>query len=324
MGSDITGLHHVGHVVRDMTEALALYRRLGFVVPPPGYPTMAPHGGAEPVPLGAANTHADFPRNFLELATHVREDSRIPEDAKLVPLVAPPDVLPVLLGRIGATSANLAVCLDRFEGVHILMFSSSDVDATAARLIGGEVRHGGVNTVQRPVKTDDGVRMEAVRYLEIDGARPGLEAEGRIGVVADLDPEIQGTRLLEHPNGAVSLLEAVLCVAADELAAVEARYAAYLDRTAEQDGVTRVFDLGAARLVLVTEGDLGSLLPGERPVALPALVAFTVGVRDEAPVERLLHEGGFPTRRAASGDLFVPSEAALGVAIAFRSVPQPS
>ncbi|WP_433273857.1 VOC family protein [Actinosynnema sp. CS-041913] len=320
MGFDITGLHHIGHVVRDMAEALALYRRLGFAVPPPGYPTMAPHEGAEPVPFGAANTHADFARDFLELATVVRADSEIPADAKLVPLLAPPDVLPVLLERIGSTSANLAVCLDRFEGLHILMFSSADIDTTAERLAGAGVRHGGVNTVQRPVRTDAGTTMETVRYLEIDGDRPGTEAEGRIGVVADLDPDIQGTRLLEHPNGAVALLEAVVCVAADELDAVTARYTAYLDRTAEHDGVTRMFDLGVARLNLVADGDLGTLLPGERPLALPALVGFTVGVRDVAVTGRLLRDNGIATRRTAAGDVFVPADAAMGAAIVFRDV----
>jgi catechol 2,3-dioxygenase-like lactoylglutathione lyase family enzyme len=137
MAPEIIRLHHVGHVVRDMPAALGLYRRLGFAVPAPSYPAMPPREGAEPEPFGAANTHADFSRDFLELATvvqaHGHAGGRVPADARLVPLQAPPDVLPTLLERINATSANLAECLERFEGLHILMFSSSDIDATAAR-----------------------------------------------------------------------------------------------------------------------------------------------------------------------------------------------
>ncbi|MEU6149103.1 VOC family protein [Actinosynnema sp. NPDC047251] len=317
MASDITGLHHVGHVVRDLAEALDLYRRLGFDVPPPAYPAMVPPGGSAPEPFGAANTHADFARDFVEVATCVGEGARIPEDAKIVPLQAPPDVLPVLLDRIAATSANLAVCLKRFEGLHILMFSSSDVDATAARLADVGVRHGGVNTVRRPVRADV---VEAVRYLEIDGDQPGLEAEGRIGVVADLDQEIQSTRVREHPNGAVALLEAVLCVPEADLDAVERRYARYLDVEPVREGVTRVFPLGAARLSLVADGDLGALLPGERPVASPAVVAFTVGVADLSVTARHLRAQSCPFRMAETGDLFVPAESALGAAVIFREM----
>lgn len=189
---------------------------------------MAPHEGAEPEPFGAANTHADFPGNFVELATRVREGDRIPADAKLVPLQAPPDVLPKLLERIAATSANLGMCLERFEGLHILMFSAPDIDAAAARLTASGIGHGGVNTVRRPVETKAGIVAESVRYLEIDsglpGAGPGTFAEGRVGIVADLDPHIQGTRRSDHPNGAVDLVEAVLCVADGELAAAQVRY----------------------------------------------------------------------------------------------------
>ena len=38
-GADATvsGIQHVGHVVRDIDGAIALYRRMGFVVPPPSF-----------------------------------------------------------------------------------------------------------------------------------------------------------------------------------------------------------------------------------------------------------------------------------------------
>jgi catechol 2,3-dioxygenase-like lactoylglutathione lyase family enzyme len=327
MGHDITGLHHVGHVVEDMAAALALYRRLGFVVPPPSYPVMARHEGAEPEPFGAANTHADFPGNFVELATRVREGDQVPAGAKLVPLQAPAEVLLKLLERIAATSANLGICLERFEGLHILMFSSPDIDAAAARLTESGIGHGGVNTVRRPVETESGIVAESVRYLEIDsglaGARPGTVAEGRVGVVADLDPHIQGTRQSDHPNGAVDLVEAVLCVADSELAAARTRYQAYLHRRARTDGQAQVFDLDDARLILVPESGLATLLPGERPAAVPALSAYTVAVRDIATAQDVLRDNGIPLRRTASGDLFVPSAEALGTAIIFRQALHP-
>lgn len=320
MGTDITRLHHVGLVVDDMAEALDRYRRLGFALPPPSYPTMARREGEPPEPFGAANTHADFARNFVELATYVKDGAagQVPAEARLVPLHAPAELLPVLVERIAGTTANLAACLERFEGLHILMFESGDIDATAARLTAGGVAHGGVNTVQRPVETATGTRLEPVRYLEIDsgepGARPGVVPEGRVGVAAGTGSQ----QHQEHPNGAVELVDVMLSVADDGLAAAVDRYARYLGRPARPAGPAQVFDLGGTTVTVVADSALPTLLPGERAAALPALVAYTVAVRDVAQTRQLLTDNGFPLRQAASGDPFVPAAAALGAAVAFR------
>ncbi|MDT9699962.1 VOC family protein [Streptomyces sp. P17] len=321
MGHDIVRLHHVGHIVEDMAQAITLYERLGFRVPPPSCPAIPRHEGGEPEPFGTGNTHADFPHSFLELVAWIQDGAtdRLPDDTRIVPLQAPAEVLPELVERIRETSANVAERLEAFQGLHILMFSSPDIRSAAARLSDAGVRHGGVNTVRRPSDTSDGVTT--VRYLEIDDAPdagPGAVTEGRVGVVAELDPDIQRAGLLDHPNGAVDLVDCVLCVADTELVATERRYEARLGRTARQDGPARVFELDDAALALVPASRLDELLPGERPAALPAFVACTVAVRDLDRTEALLRRNGLPVRTTPSGDLFVPAEAALGAAIAFR------
>ncbi|MEU9995714.1 VOC family protein [Streptomyces sp. NPDC050848] len=305
MPHDITRLHHVGHVVSDMSQAIALYRRLGFHVPPPSVPALAPREGAAPEPFGAANTHADLAHSFVELVAPLEPGNTdgLPADARIVPLQVPPEKLPLVMSRIEETSAQLGGWRDRFEGLHILMFSSPDVDGAAKRLTAAGVGHGGVNTVGRPVETPNGVRTEPVRYLEIDGA-----PEGRVGVVADVDPEFQHTRHLDHPNGAQDLVEAVLCVPDGQLPLVSERYERYLGRPISSEGP----------VTLLTEADLPDLLPGEAPPALPALVACTVAVPDIARVRALLAENGLPVRETARGELFVPAEEALGSALIFR------
>jgi hypothetical protein len=57
---------------------------------------MSRREGAAPEPFGAANTHADFPYSFLELATWVKEGDTgsLPADTHLVPLEALAEVLP--------------------------------------------------------------------------------------------------------------------------------------------------------------------------------------------------------------------------------------
>ncbi|XYH93281.1 VOC family protein [Sorangium sp. So ce1128] len=326
MGRDIDHLHHVGHVVSDIEEGLELYRRLGFHLSPPACPMLSLREGEPPRPVGAANTHANFPRSFVELVSCVSEGDpdRLPRGAKRVPIQAPPEHLPRINAAIRGTVARIAACLARFEGLHILVFKTSDADATACRLSAEGVRHGGVNVVRRPIDTANGTRVEPARIIEIDSddpeeARAGRVSEGRIAVAENPPTEVLEAQLdLEHPNGAVDLVESVLCVARAALPDVERRYEKYLGLPARADGPTRVFDLEGSQVTLVAEADLEALLPGERAPALPALVAYAVAVRDLGAARKLLEESGFPLRRSAAGDLFVPAAAALGAAILFR------
>ncbi|WP_437992920.1 VOC family protein [Sorangium sp. So ce145] len=327
MSRDINHLHHVGHVVSDMEEGLELYRRLGFHLSPPAYPALSPAEGEPPRPFGAANTHADFPRSFVELMTCVSDDgsARIPAGAKIIPLQAPPEHLPRIMQAIRATVARIAACLARFQGLHILVLGAPDAAALAGRLSAEGVRHGGVNTVQRPVETAEGLRMAPIRLLELDSGDPeeagsGRVPEGRIAMAEDLQAELLQTQLhMDHPNGAVDLVDSVLCVAEADLPEVERRYEKYTGRSARADGPTRVLDLEGSRITLVADSDLEAILPGERAPALPAFVAYAVAVRDVGAARKLLEENGFPLRESASGDIFVPASAALGTAVIFRS-----
>lgn len=317
MGSDISGLHHVGLVVDDMGEALAAFRRLGFALPPPSYPTMAPHEGAAPQPFGAANTHADFRRDFVELATYVKpgEAGRVPAEATTMPLHVSADLLPTVLRQIERTSARLATYLERFAGAHILMFSAPDVDAVATRLAAAGVGHAGVSTVQRPVLIAGESKLETVHVLELDDTHI---PEGRLGMVGDLDPAIQGGRVLDHPNGAVELVEVLLCAADADLDAVQARYETYLGGPASPG---RVFDLNGARLSLLSPADLDIRLPGERPRARPAIVAYAIAVTDISHTREFLVGNAVPHRATTGGEVFVPADSALGAAIVFRQQP---
>jgi hypothetical protein len=316
-------LHHIGHLVHDMSEAIERYRRLGFVLPAPAYPVMPPSPGAAPEPFGVANTHAYFPHDFIELVT-VAGDSRMPGDARPIPLSVPDDRLPAIVEAVRATAATLTASLQRFQGVHILMIDSPGLDAATARLDAGGVRHGGVHAVRRPIETADGTRMEPVRFLEF--GEEGRVPEGRVGLAENTPSQAPHT---DHPNGAIGLAGCLLCVADADLAETEKRYAAYLGHAARQDGPARTFDLPSARqdgtarpwelpgaaITLVPATALADLLPGERPPGVPGFAAYTVTVRDLPAAERMLRGNGVPLGRTASGDPFVPSAEALGVAI---------
>jgi Glyoxalase-like domain len=314
--SDIGYLHHVGHVVRDMEEALERYRRLGFVCPPPAYPTLSRDDGAPPRPFGAANTHAAFGRNFVEIVTVVTGASRLPDRARLVPLRVPPAALQRVVESIERTVAKVSASLARFEGLHILVFQTEDADASVSRFDEAGVGHSGVTTVQRPIETATGEQMVPTRVVEID--REDVP-EGRLAVAENPDDAtLRAQPHLEHPNGAVDLVESILCVPGAEIDAYVARYQRYLGRAAGRDGAARVFDLRRSRLRLAPADALGVTLPGETAPALPAFVGYAVAVRDLAATRRLLEGNGLTVREAPSGEIFVPAEAALGAAVIFR------
>lgn len=320
--NDITGLHHVGLVVHDLGAAIATFRGLGFNVAPPAYPALPPAPGDEPEPIGAGNTHADFPRSFVELLAAVPDDRELlPAGAVLTPLQLPDDQLEGARSAMRHTVAGLIGRLDRFEGAHILVFASADAERTAGRLDAAGLAHTGARPAQRPIATADGTRLEAIKYLEIhaqDAAAPAaMLPEGRVGVAQDAPAAVLDAQIgLEHPNGAVALSEAVLCV--DDLEAAIGRYERYLGLRPQHGGDAAVFDFGGSALTVTTPSAFAGRFPGERAPAAPALCAYAVDVADLAATEGFLRDRGVGVRTAAGGEPFVPGAAAHGAAILFR------
>ena len=122
-----------------------------------------------------------------------------------------------------------------------------------------------------------------------------------------------------HPNGAIELVESVLCVPDGQVADYEQRYARYLQRPAHSDGPLRIFDLGEAKVMIVPDSALGSVLPGEVPPDLPSFVGYGVAVRDLRTTRDILQRADFPVRTSPSGAVYVPAAAALGAAVIFRA-----
>ncbi|HEY1174612.1 MAG TPA: VOC family protein [Phytomonospora sp.] len=319
MPHDITGLHHVGHIVADIGAAADLYRRLGFHVGPPGFPAWkdAPVGQADNnlVPYGAGNTHVEFQRDFVELVTVL--DGPLPADAFLMPVEVPESGREKVAHAIRETTRNIRSFLDRFEGLHIAMFDGPEPAATAARLDAGGVAHGGVHHVRRPMWTaEGGTTAVPASYLEIgESARV---PEGRIGVASN-----PGTALLDaqklppHPNGAVGLTEIVLCAADDALDEYGERYARILAREPERADHGVDFALDGSRLAIARASALGKVWPGAEVPAVPGFAAFGVAVEDLAATGELLRRNGFSLRETADGGVVVPAAEAMGAAVLF-------
>jgi Glyoxalase-like domain len=317
----VSGIQHVGHVVRDIDGAIALYRRMGFVVPPPSFPALAPHPGEPLRAFGAGNTHINFRRTFVELVTVAddRQHGVVAADATLVPLQAPAETLKRLTASITETATRIAHALARFQGLHILVFGTSDADATIARLAAQGVAHGAVNRLQRPAAMGEKAKQISVGYVEID-SEPGLSPEGRLALAEDGPADsahLMGNQ--GHPNGALELIESVLCVPDADLSNFVRRYARYLQRPPRSDGPLRVFDLTNSRVLIIPNSALDSVLPGEAPPELPAFVGYGLAVRDLRATQDLLERAEFPVQTSPMGGRYVPAAAALGAAVIFHA-----
>jgi hypothetical protein len=311
MSTDIGYVHHVGHVVRDMELGLRLYEQLGFTLNQPAYPTITRSPGEPPRPFGAANTHAEFARNFIEVMTVVTDSSRIPSGARLVELQIPPAARRRVLETIEQTVARIALRLARFEGLHRLVFQTADVEATAARFDDNGIGHSGINVVQRELETPSGVRLVPVRVVELDSDDV---VEGQLAVAESSET----SQAPLHPNGAVDLVESILCVADSEMKGFVARYSGYLGRDARRADSTWTFDLQRSRLTLLPASALETLLPGEAAQALPMLLGYAVAVGDLVHTRALLERNGVPLRETPTGDVLVPAAFALGASVLFR------
>lgn len=320
MHAEIKFIHHVGHVVSDMEAALELYRKLGFVCSPPSYPVMSENEGEPSKPFGAANAHADFAGSFIEIVTVAQQGARIPDNARLVPLQASPDVLQAIVEKIKRTVDTISKCLSRYEGAHILSFGTENADKTVERFQMRGIGHSGVNTVQRPLEISkgEGTQVVPVRYLEIDGDNA---LEGRLVVAENPPSTIWKSKCTpSHPNGATDLVESILCVDDSELDEFTRRYGRYLECEAQTDGMAHFFNLEKARITIVPESRLSELLPGETAPPVPGFVGYVVAVRDISHTRHYLERNGLPVVETASGDLFIPAASALGTAIVFRKV----
>jgi hypothetical protein len=316
MSTKIKHIHHVGHVVTDMGIALELYRKIGFILPEPSYPMMAEKEGEIPKPFGAGNTHATFLHNFIEIVTVVDDEKRIPHNAHLVPLQAPPTVIPQILKNIRRTVSKISKCLSRFEGTHILCFCTSDTEASADQFDQVGVKHSGVNPIQRPVETTDGKQLVPLHYLEIDGEDV---PEGRLAIAENPSLDILKTQAhMNHPNGAIELVEIILCVADSQLDDFTKRYRRYLGQDAQIEEAKRIFDLSGAHITIVPESRLNDILPGEVSPPLPGFVGYAVTVHDISDTRKYIEGNGFPVVETKNGDIFVPAYAFLGTAIIFR------
>ena len=308
-GKGITGLHHAGMVTHDLDATAEELEQLGFMVTTPTVPALLEHSGSLQ-PFGAANSHVDFSDGtFLETITVVDRGQAGPANAIPVRLQVPDRALPRLSELIESVLARLRHQLDRFEGLHVLVFTASEIYAEGRRLGDLGVAHSGVTSAARRAS---GSVAEPIHVVEIDDPRLPTP-EGRL---AFSSPVPAGPT--RHPNGATALVEVILCAEPNDIRALTRRYAQLLGAapTETSRGVTFAFESSA--LLITTPTQLERELPGEQPIAVPSFVAVTVDVEDLGATTDLLTTAGYQPRPTPCGEVFISAQEGPGAAIVFR------
>jgi len=278
-------LDHVGWFVADLDAAAAQMERLGFVVSGENVHMNRAADGST-APSGTFNRLATPDLGYLEFLGS-RGDAPLARQHR----------------------AQLA----RYEGLHLMAFSSADVPAEAPRLEAEGFRPLAPVDMRRDVQTAAGVEEGRFSVLRVP---PEAMPEGRVQWCAHHTPDLvwQPGRT-RHPNGVEALTGALWVV--PDLDEATARYARFLRKAAEPlaAGVVALA-LERGDLLLATQDGACGLIPGlEVPTApFGAAVSLRVGSLDSTAA--LFQAAGVAHER--TGDrLFVPPAEGLGAGLVF-------
>jgi catechol 2,3-dioxygenase-like lactoylglutathione lyase family enzyme len=271
--------HVVVNVADQLDQALAQYRRLGFLLTPRGHHS-----------LGSSNHLAIFGTDYLELIGYE------PHNA----------------GRAAASWGSL-------PGLSGLVFKTADADALYADLAQRGVRLDGEapQAFFRPVELPDGsVRDARFRIVRLD---PAALPNGRIFFCQHLDPDLVWRSAWQrHPNGVSGIVQTVI-EARDPAASIRLLERTFgAAATSEIDGGWRLSAGGASIDYLRPEavrarfGEAAETSPN----GADRKVALTLRTDSLARARAALQDGGIAFGDEA-GRLIVPASQACGVALAF-------
>ena len=251
-------LDHIAHWVPDLGAAGETLQSLGFVLTPWSEQHASPRPGAPVSPVGSANRCIMLRSGYLEV---------------LAPLSPTP------IGR------ELQAGIERYVGVHLLAFGTSDTKAEQARLENLGFPQRPVVALRREVETEGG--GTATLRFTVGRAELGSMAEGRVQFLTHHTPEhLWQTRYLGHPNTAEDLAEVWIVVANLDEAAT--RYAAYLDLPANRIGPgSAAISLSRGRVTLFTTDAFVERLPGAEVPTLPFIAGYGLAVSDPARARAL-------------------------------------
>jgi hypothetical protein len=270
-------LDHVGHFVRDPETAARALTRAGFA-PTPVSVQYNPDG----TPMGTGNITAMLSRGYIEVLFKTADTQ---------------------LGREfeAARAGN--------PGVHLTNFAVTDAAEAHRRLTAEGFAMRPLVQFQRPVGTENGEGVAAFTVVRLErGAMP----EGRIQILTHrTEDTVWQKRWLNHPNGALALIDVV--IASPDVAEAAARFGRFTARPVKAAEIGRAtLSLDRGKVQLVSEAVFKATFP-EIPVPrLPFIGAYAIQVRSRSTCEGLMKQAGLKVSHSGEA-LVVPFPEELGI-----------
>jgi catechol 2,3-dioxygenase-like lactoylglutathione lyase family enzyme len=277
---NVIGIDHAVVMVKDLDQAAANYKRLGFTVSPRG--THSAH-------MGSGNYTIMFDPDYMEL-----------------------------LGVLTPTEHNAPAraFLERSgEGIERIAFTAVDSTEGAEEIRARGYPPVGPTDFERPVTMPDGT-ISAARFRTFQW--PTEEAPGGVRIFAcqhKTRETVWIPELMQHANGAKRLKQVI--IVSPEPAKDAAHLSKMIDRDgrSEADGAVAVPSGGdRADFVFLTRDQLGKRYPGVSMAGLPERGgAGLVIAADLAAAEKALGTTGV----CSAGGIVVPPAAGNGTLLAF-------
>ncbi len=254
-------LDHVGHFVRNPDAAAKALARAGFAPTP-----VSVQVDASGQKTGTGNITAMLDRGYIEVLFKTADTE---------------------IGRDFDASLML------YNGVHLAALSVADAEKAHARLQAAGFKMRPLANFSRPVETDKGPGEAAFTVVRVER---GEMPEGRIQILKHrTEDTVWQKRWLDHPNGALALIDIVIAVPNEVEATV--RFSKFSDRAIGSNRFGSEVTLDRGRVELMTGQVFGALLREVRTPGLPFQGAYGILVRSLDATEAALRSGRLASRR---------------------------
>ena len=277
-------LDHVAWMVPDITEAAAVFERLGFPLTP-----FSVHGDRDPAtgalkPVGTANRLAMLPQGYIEILTSVEG-------------VDTPD------------TRHFESSISRHVGVHLLAFSVPEPKAEAARIAAAGIAMRPVVNLRRTIEAEDGSAAEVA--FTVVRAEFAHFPEARTQLLAHHTPDHMWQRRYLPADNAIEGLAGATILAENPRAAAE-RFAVFTGREINPEASPLAIGLDRGFLQFVDARGAAEQFGQVAEPRPPAVAAITLTSRDLDKTRDFLLSQGFHPGAIDPSHLLIDQSEALG------------
>ena len=279
-------LDHVAHFVPHMDIAAPALEKLGFTLTPFSAQSHRLEPGGPLLPAGTGNRCIMLKRGYLEC-------------------LAPTGDTPV--------ANQLRTAMQRYVGVHSIIFGTGAADADHARLAREGFSPLEPIALQRQLMTQDGEHTARFTVVRV---APGTMPEGRIQYCQHHTPEfVWQPQWVQHANRATALTAVILCM--DDPAEAAARYGRFTGLKAIGEGDRWHIDTARGRVLFKSPAVIRRVFNVE-PATLPWIMGYALASNNMEVTRKLIAATGFAHGALDAERFYVVPPGGVGGIIVFE------